>query len=166
MMDKQDLSRSILRSLVLFACLLSAPGISSADYFSLYLKCEGAVSSHKGKTKAHLDLALRDNNYSALIQRSNILPVGEKMKYEVSPATYSMSYRAPGVHTRVYYDWYRGYLFSWYPDLKRLALIRLSIDRQTGKLAGDILNNQDDSLARISMDCEPVSPESLPEPKF
>ena len=165
-MGKHDRSGAILRGLVLFASLLSTPSISSADYFSLYLKCEGTVANHKGKTKAHLDLALRDNNESALIQRSNILPVGEKMKYELSPATYSMTYRAPGVHTRVYYDWYRGYLFSWYPDLKRLALIRLSIDRQTGKLAGDILNNQDDSLARISMDCEPVSPENLPEPKF
>lgn len=152
--------------LLVLAALLALPQLASADYFSLYLKCEGSVSSSKGKTRAHVDLALRDNNYSALIQRSNILPVGEKMKYEVSPATYSMTYYSPRADTRLYYDWFRGYLFSWNPGLKRLALIRLSIDRQTGKLDGDILNNQDASLARISMDCEPVSPDTLPAPKF
>ena len=166
MMDKHGLYRPILRGIIVFAPFLATPSISSADYFSLYLKCEGMVSSGKAKTKAHVDLAFRDNNYSALIQRSNILPVGEKMSYEVSPAAYSMTYRAPGAHERVYYDWYRGYLFSWNPSLKRLALIRLSIDRQTGKLAGDILNNQDSTLARISMDCESISQEELPEPKF
>lgn len=77
-----------------------------------------------------------------------------------------MSYYVAKVHPQIYYDWYRGYLFAWNPDLKRLAAIRLSIDRQTGKLAGDILNSQDRSLARINMDCESVSSEDIPEPKF
>ena len=75
----------------------------------MYLKCEGEVISGAGKTGANLDLALRDNNQSALIQRSNILPVGEKMRYEVSPASYSMVYRSPDTRSRVYYDWRRGY---------------------------------------------------------
>jgi hypothetical protein len=44
--------------------------------------------------------------------------------------------------------------------------VRLSIDRQSGKLEGDILNNQDRSLARIEMACEAVSPQDLPAPKF
>lgn len=151
---------------LLFGLALFAPMVTHADYFSLYLKCAGTVATAKNKTRANVDLALRDNNNSALIQKSNILPVGESMKYELSPATYSMTYFAPGVHTRVYYDWYRGYLFSWDPDLKRLATVRLSIDRQTGKLTGDVLNSQDRSLARINMACEPISPEDLPEPKF
>jgi hypothetical protein len=150
----------------LLAGLLALPATVSADYFSLYLKCEGDVSAGKGKTRAHVDLALRDNNETALIQRSNVLPVGEKMKYEVSPATYSMRYYAPGTGSRVYYDWYRGYLFDWNPNLKRLSVIRLSIDRQSGELSGEILNNQDQPLARIKMACEAVSPEALPEPKF
>jgi hypothetical protein len=150
----------------LLAGLLALPATVSAEYFSLYLKCDGEVSAGKGKTKAHVDLALRDNNETALIQRSNVLPVGEKMKYEVSPATYSMRYYAPGTGSRVYYDWYRGYLFDWNPNLKRLSMIRLSIDRQNGELSGEILNNQDEALARIRMNCESVSPEDLPAPKF
>jgi len=77
---------------------------------------------------------MRDNNQSAVIQRSNILPVGEKMKYEVSPATYSMTYRSPKARTQLYYDWMRGQLFAWDPSLQRLAYIRLSIDRQNGSL--------------------------------
>ena len=146
--------------------LLGVPAVASAEYFSLYLKCEGEVRSAVGKTGANLDLALRDNNQSALIQRSNILPVGEKMRYEVSPAAYSMVYRSPDTRSRVYYDWRRGYLFRWDPRLDRLAYIRVSIDRQSGRLEGDILNNEDVSLARFGMTCQKADPDSLPAPKF
>ena len=73
-------------NLLIGIAVLALPISASADYFFLYVKCEGEVSSGKGRTQANLDLALRDNNQTALIQRSNILPVGEKMKYEVSPA--------------------------------------------------------------------------------
>jgi hypothetical protein len=146
--------------------LLAVPTVASAEYFSLYLKCEGEVISGAGKTGANLDLALRDNNQSALIQRSNILPVGEKMKYEVSPASYSMVYRSPDTRSRVYYDWRRGYLFRWDPRLDRLAYIRVSIDRQSGRMEGDILNNEDISLARFGMRCEKADPKDLPAPKF
>ncbi len=139
---------------------------ASAEYFSLYLKCEGEVTSGAGKTGAHLDVAMRDNNQSAVIQRSNILPVGEKMKYEVSPATYSMTYRSPKARTQLYYDWMRGQLFAWDPSLQRLAYIRLSIDRQTGNLEGDFRNSDDTILARFGMRCEKVDPSALPAPKF
>jgi hypothetical protein len=155
------------RSLPIVAgALLAAPGIASADYFSLYLKCQGEVISAAGKTGAQLDLALRDNNQSALIQRSNVLPVGEKMKYEVSPAAYSMTFRSPQVRTQLFYDWYRGQLFAWDPSLKRLATIRVSIDRQTGGMEGDIRNSDDQSLARFGMSCEKADPAALPAPKF
>jgi hypothetical protein len=53
-----------------------------------------------------------------------------------------------------------------YPNLKRLALIRLSIDHQTGQLDGNILNSQDESLARIKKACEASAPEGFPKPKF
>ena len=152
--------------LIVAGSLLAMPGIASADYFSLYLKCDGEVATAAGKTGANLDVALRDNNQSALIQRSNVLPVGEKMKYEVSPATYSMIYRSPQARTQLYYDWYRGQLFAWDPSLKRLAYIRLSIDRQTGALEGDIRNSDDQSLARIGMKCQKVDQKDLPAPKF
>ena len=124
------------------------------------------VTSGAGKTGANLDLALRDNNQSAVIQRSNILPVGDKMKYEVSPATYSMTYRSPQARTQLYYDWYRGQLFAWDPSLKRLAYIRLSIDRQNGRLEGDFRNSDDQILARFGMVCQKVDPSALPAPKF
>ena len=146
--------------------LLGVPTAVSAEYFSLYLKCEGEVISGAGKTGANLDLALRDNNQSALIQRSNILPVGEKMRYEVSPASYSMVYRSPDTRSKIYYDWRRGYLFRWDPRLDRLAYIRVSIDRQSGRMEGDILNNEDISLARFGMQCEKADPSQLPAPKF
>lgn len=152
--------------LILAGALLAAPGIASADYFSLYLKCEGEVTSAAGKNGANLDVAMRDNNQSAVIQRSNILPVGEKMKYEVSPATYSMTYRSPKARTQLYFDWMRGQLFAWDPSLQRLAYIRLSIDRQNGNLEGDFRNSDDTILGRFGMRCQKVDPAALPAPKF
>jgi hypothetical protein len=150
---------------VLGCLLLAAHPVASAEYFSLYLRCEGEVTSSAGRTPGHIDVAMRDNNQSAVIQRSNVLPVGEKMKYEVSPATYSMTYRT-GQRTQIYYDWLRGQLFAWDPALKRLAYIRLSIDRQTGNLEGDFRNSDDTILARFGMRCQKVDPSALPAPKF
>lgn len=160
---------SSLRRLVPLAvggALLASPAGAAADYFGLYLRCEGEVASGAGKNGAHLDVAMRDNNQSAVIQRSNVLPVGEKLKYEVSPATYSMTYRSPQARTQLYYDWLRGQLFAWDPSLKRLAYIRLSIDRQTGDLEGDFRNSDDTILARFGMRCRKVDPSALPAPKF
>lgn len=151
--------------LLLGCALLGAHSGAAAEYFNLYLRCEGEVVSSAGKTPGHIDVAMRDNNQSAVIQRSNILPVGEKMKYEVSPATYSMTYRT-GQRTQLYYDWLRGQLFAWDPALKRLAYIRLSIDRQTGGLEGDFRNSDDTILARFGMRCAKVDPSALPAPKF
>lgn len=153
-------------SLALGCALLGVHASASADYFGLYLKCEGTVTSDAGRNPAHLDVAMRDNNQSAVIQRSNILPVGERMKYEVSPATYSMTFRSPKQRTQLYFDWLRGQLFAWDPSLKRLATIRLSIDRQTGGLEGDFRNTDDTILARFGMQCQKVDPSALPAPKF
>jgi hypothetical protein len=154
-----------LAALVLGCVLIAVPPGASAEYFSLYLRCEGEVVSSAGRTPGHIDVAMRDNNQSAVIQRSNVLPVGEKMKYEVSPATYSMTYRT-GQRTQLFYDWMRGQLFAWDPALKRLAYIRLSIDRQTGNLEGDFRNSDDTILARFGMRCAKVDPSALPAPKF
>jgi hypothetical protein len=151
---------------VIGIALLALPMAASAEYFSLYLRCQGEVVSSAGKTPGHIDVAMRDNNQSAVIQRSNVLPVGEKMKYEVSPATYSMTYRSPKARTQLYYDWMRGQLFAWDPSLQRLAYIRLSIDRQNGSLEGDFRNADDTILARFGMSCEKVDPSALPAPKF
>ena len=42
---------------------------------------------------AYLYLALRDNNMTAFVQRSNVLPVGERMKYVATDAYYAATYQ-------------------------------------------------------------------------
>jgi len=148
------------------AALLLATAPAAAAEFSLYLKCQGKASAGGKTTPSHLDLALRDNNQTALIQRSNALPVGERLKYNVSPITYSMTYRVPGTGSAVFYDWWRGSLFVWQPSLKRVAMVRVSIDRQTGNLSGELLNAEDRQLGTLSMACEAIEEEALPAPKF
>lgn len=144
------------------ACLAPA----QAAEFHLYLQCQGKVAS-KGKAyDAHLNLAMRDNNLTALIQKSNVLPVGERMKYVASEVAYTMTFRTPQARSRLALDWFSGQLFVWLPDLKRLAETRLSIDRQTAVLQGELLNADGDLLGNLRMDCQPVSPDDLPAPKF
>lgn len=149
---------------VLLAGACVAP--AQAAEFHLYLQCQGKVAS-KGKAyDAHLNLAMRDNNLTALIQKSNVLPVGERMKYVASEVAYTMTYRSPQARSRLALDWFSGQLFVWLPDLKRLAETRLSIDRQTAVLQGELLNADGDLLGNLRMDCQPVSPDDLPAPKF
>jgi len=137
-----------------------------AAEFHLYLQCQGKVAS-KGKAyDAHLHLALRDNNLTALIQKSNVLPVGERMKYVLSEVAYTLTYRTPQARSRTAVDWFGGQVFVWLPDLKRVAETRLSIDRQTAVLSGELLNADSDLLGNLRMDCQPVSPDDLPAPKF
>ena len=67
--------------------------------------------------------------------------------------------------TQLDYDWKRGQLFAWDPSLKRLAYIRLSIDRQNGRLEGDF-RNSDDHPGPLRDACEKADPAALPAPKF
>lgn len=146
------------------ALLLGAPAQSAE--FHLMLKCEGKLQAGGKSKAAALDMALRDNNETALIQRSNVLPVGERLQYKVSPMAYSMVYklRQPGTH--YYNDWLNGHWVVWQPNLKKLAAIRLSVDRQSAELEGELLDFNDDSLGTIAMDCTPLKPDEMPEPKF
>ncbi len=141
-------------------------GTVSAAEFNLFLKCTGQLSA-AGKSKAtQLELALRDSNTSALIQRSNVLPTGERMHYTATPVAYTMLYklRQPGTH--YYSDWLSGHWVVWQPNLKRLATIRLAIDRQDGSLEGQLLDFNDDLIGTMRMDCDAVDPDELPAPKF
>ena len=54
----------------------------------------------------------------------------------------------------------------WQPNLKRLATIRLAIDRQEGELEGELLDFNDDLIGTMQMTCEKVDTDELPEPKF
>ncbi len=138
-----------------------------ADQFHLYLKCSGTLSSSAKPTSAQLELAMRDNNMTALIQRSDVLPVGERLKYVATAQAYTMQMRTPVYGTRgVYYNWFSGPIFVWHPDLRNLALTRISVDRQTAALEGEMLNIAGRVLGRINMTCTPQSMDDVPAPKF
>lgn len=139
---------------------------AQAAEFFVYLKCKGKVAAGGKSTHGHVDLALRDNNQTALVQQSNALPVGVRLKYEVSPAAYSMTYLVPGTGSAVLYDWWRGALFVWQPSLKAVATVRMSIDRQSGQLSGEMLNAASDRLGSLDMSCEAFKEEDLAPPKF
>lgn len=139
---------------------------AGAAEFHLYLLCEGRVASRGVAHDAKLHLALRDNNMTALIQRSNLLPVGERMRYTASETAYTMSYRTPAAGSRLHADWFGTRIFVWMPDLRRLAETRLTIDRQSAELRGELLNADGDTLGQLRMQCEPRAPEDLPPPRF
>jgi hypothetical protein len=149
------------------AAVLSLVGAAAqAQQFHLYLRCIGEVTVQGRGRAAHLDLAMRDNNQTALIQRSNVLPVGERLKYEASPAHYSMVARAPARNSVVWVDWIRGELFVWNPDLTKLHTVRLSIDRQTAVLEGELLDGRAEALGALRMRCTPSDNDTTPPPKF
>jgi hypothetical protein len=155
-----------LVSLAATSLMLSISTQALAAEFNLFLSCAGKLTANGKSKSATLDLAMRDNNETALIQRSNVLPVGERLKYKASPMAYSMVYKLPQPGTHYYTDWMQGTWVVWQPNLKRLATIRVSVDRQTAELEGELLDFNDDSLGTIAMDCKPTTMDDAPEPKF
>jgi hypothetical protein len=87
------------------------------------------------------------------------------MKYQASPTHYSMTLGFAG-RTAAFYDWWRGTLWVWQPDLKRLHEVRLSVDRQTAALEGQMLDGKGESLGTLAMKCNPKTNEDVPAPKF
>ena len=151
-------------ALLAVVALAAAPGM--AQEFGLYLNCKGQVEANGRSKDAHLDLALRRNSSLALVQSSDVLPTGDRMKLEITPAFYSMVFRAPARNSVVYYDWTRGSLFVWSPVLREIQTARLSVDRQSALLEGDMRDRFDHSIGRLKMRCEPKSNDSVAEPKF
>ncbi len=152
--------------LLVFAVTVLAVVPGTAQEFGVYLNCSGQVQAGGRSKNAHLDLALRRNSSLALIQRSDVLPVGDKMKLEITPAFYSMVFHAPARNSAVYYDWIRGTLFVWSPVLRELQTVRISVDRQSAVLEGDMRDVNDRSIGRLKMRCTPSDNDSVPEPKF
>ena len=144
--------------------LFTAP--AAAQEFGLYLACAGTAASKGRSTPAHLDLALRRNSGMALVQRSDVLPVGERMKFETSPVAYSMVFRAPMRGSTVWYDWTRGALFVWNPDLQNVHTARFSIDRQTAALEGEMRDGKGALLGQLTMKCEHRDNSDVAPPKF
>ncbi len=154
-----------VRLLVFAAAVLSAmPG--TAQEYGVYLSCTGQVQAGGKSKSANLDLALRRNSSLALIQRSDVLPVGDKMKLDITPGFYSMVFRAPVPSSAAYYDWMRGTLIVWSPVLRELQTVRISVDRQSAALDGDMRDINDRSLGHLKMRCKPSDNDSAPEPKF
>jgi hypothetical protein len=154
-----------VRFLVFAAAVLTvAPG--SAQEYGVYLSCTGQVQAGGKSRSANLDLALRRNSSLAMIQRSDVLPVGDKMKLEITPAFYSMVFRAPVPTSASYYDWMRGTLIVWSPVFRELQTVRISVDRQSAALDGDMRDINDRSLGHLKMRCKPSDNDSAPEPKF
>jgi hypothetical protein len=155
-------------ALALTVLLIIVGGRAQAQEFSRYLRCEGALSVEGKPAAANADFAMRFNNQTALIQRSNILPIGERLNYTASPFAYSMTYTLPAQGTQVLVvpGWFANTILIRYADLKKLNKIRLSIDRQSGALDGQMLNEEDQQLASFSMHCTAVSEQDVGAPKL
>lgn len=141
-------------------------GPAAAAEFHLVLRCEGQLTSGGKSRPAHLDLALRDNNTTALIQRSNVLPVGERLAYTATPSHYALTFKLRDPGTRYHADWLRGVWVVWQPNLKRLATIRLAIDRQDGSLEGELRDLNDDAIGTLELACDALDPAAAPAPRF
>lgn len=152
-------------SLCVVAAAVTAPP-AAAQMFHLYLNCAGKVLAQGRSKTARIDLAMRDNNQTALIQDSDVLPIGERLRYVPTRQAYTMVYRAPLYGTVGAHDWYGWPLFVWYPDLRRLTHIRLVVDRQTGRLTGAIHNAQDEVLASLDLNCQPSNDDDQPASRF
>jgi len=152
--------------LLAFALAALAATPSTAQEYGVYLSCTGQVQANGRSKSANLDLALRRNSSLAMIQRSDVLPVGDKMKLDITPAFYSMVFRAPVPTSASYYDWMRGTLVVWSPVFRELQTVRISVDRQTAALEGDMRDINDRSLGVLKMSCKPSNNDSAPEPKF
>jgi hypothetical protein len=156
----------VLTTLAALAALALQPARSQE--FSRFITCSGTFTAAGQRSETFLDLALRQANFSATIQRSNVLPVGEALEVRESPVLYSMTYVLPrqGTQVLVVPGWFANTVFVHYPDLKRLNQIRLAIDRQTGALTGQVLNEADEVLGRTEMQCRARSAEELRAPKL
>jgi hypothetical protein len=147
-------------SALLLAASCSGTAVSAAE-FHLFLQCEGQAKVAQQTREVRLDLALRDNNSTALIQRSNLLPVGERLSYTQTPSTYTLVYKAPSVWVPASPDWQRGGWVAWQPQMNRLSTIRLAIDRQDGSLEGSLLDAKDDVFGTLELSCYPANPQDM-----
>jgi len=157
------------RRLACAAALVLAAGGAGAQEYSRFLSCNGSfVAGDKPPRDAHAELALRYNNRTALIQGSNVLPVGEILHYVPTPATYSMTYllRRQGTQVLVVPGWFQNTILVAYPNLKRLNQIRMSVNRQNGVLEGKMLNEEDELLGAFTMQCKSITEKDVEAPKF
>lgn len=156
-------TRATATALLLSIC---AAGPSAAQEFGVYLNCKGQVQAD-GKTLAsHVDLALRRNSQLALVQSSDILLAGQKMRLEITPQFYTMVFSVPARNSVVYHDWLRGTLLVWNPQLTSVHSIRMSVDRQSAALQGALRDGTGAEVGRLKMQCQHKDNQTVAEPKF
>ena len=129
------------------------------------VRTTGATPVVKRSDGAFLYLALRDNNMTAFVQRSNVLPVGERMKYTATDSHYAATYQ-PQRGGKVFADWRGTWMFTWYPPFEKIAATRVAIDRQTGELEGEMVGPGGEIIGRIDMTCQPRKDGEGPAPRF
>ena len=163
-MSRRPALPGALAALVLSVCAASA----SAQEFSRYLACRGTITADDKVRDANAEFALRVNGRRALIQSSNVMPAGETMAYVPTPASYTMSYLLRPVGTKVLAvpGWFQNTVLVFFPNLRRLNQIRLSINRQTGALQGQLLNEEDELLGALAMQCTSQSDQEIAAPKI
>lgn len=147
---------------------VEAPAESASDKNDNDPNVQARTKAVRGAAKrgtAHLELALRDNNMTAFVQRSNVLPTGERMKYVATQTHYSAAY-SPANTGQAYVDWRGSWLFTWFPPFQKMAVTRFSIDRQTGQLEGEIVGPAGEVLGLMDMQCEPKRQGEGPAPRF
>ena len=162
------MSRGAQVAAVVAAALVAMAGPARAQEFSRFLTCQGDLQLPDRKVPTYADFALRFNNRTALVQRSNVLPVGERLAMVPTPALYSMTYRLRERGTQVVAvpGWIASTVLVFRPDLERLNQIRVSVDRQSGALDGVILNEAEQVLAEFRMQCEGKREDEIPAPKM
>jgi hypothetical protein len=124
-----------------------------------------SVRSAAKRGNAHLELALRDNNMSMLVQRSNVLPTGQRLTYQATQTQYIATF-LPQMAGAGFRKWGEGWLFGWYPPFQKMTAARFAIDRQSGVLEGEIVGPAGEVLGLIDMQCEPKRNEDAPAPRF
>ncbi|MBA4175270.1 MAG: hypothetical protein C0505_01700 [Leptothrix sp. (in: Bacteria)] len=124
-----------------------------------------SVRSAAKRGDAQLELALRDNNMSMLVQRSNVLPTGQRLTYQATQTHYTATF-LPQMAGAAFRKWGEAWLFGWYPPFQKMTAARLAIDRQTGVLEGEIVGPAGEVLGLIDMQCEPKRNEDAAAPRF
>ena len=149
-------------------CLSAPIGMAAAQEYSRFLGCAGTFVADSKPREAYIDLALRINSRKALIQGSNVLPVGEILDFVPTPANYSMTYllRPRGTKVLTVPGWFQNTILIFYPDLQRLNQIRLSVNRQSGVLEGKMLNEDDEMLGAFTLQCRSQSEKDIGPAKF
>jgi len=147
---------NILRVIAICALPVTAMQSAQGQEYSRFLQCTGSMLDGDKTLPAHVDYAMRLNSRMALIQRSNVLPVGQSLKFVPTPYLYTMSYKLPAQGTQVVAasSWFQTTFLVLYPDLNKLNEIRVSIDRHTGALEGQLLNENAAVLATLQMTCK------------